>query len=396
MSKYLYYKNILAKERLPLAYVDLDLFDANVEAIRQRAGDKLIRIASKSIRCTDLMRRIFNNNPQYQGIMCYTVAEAIWLSEQGFDDLLVAYPTVQSTHIQAVAKTVKAGKRIYLMTDCVEHLQRIQAVAESEQVILPICVDLDMSSRWSFLHFGVHRSRLWNEATLNQYLSDLQRFPNLRLVAAMGYEAQIAGVGNQAKGKGIFNSIISGFQHRSRSEVAKRRKALVELIQSKVNTLTIVNGGGTGSLESTREEAVVTELAAGSGFYAPTLFDAYSRFQHLPAAGFALEIVRKPTKFIFTCLGGGYVASGAVGKEKAPSPYLPEGVQLTANEMAGEVQTPILYKGETNLQIGDPIFLRHSKAGELCEHFEELLLIANGAIEGRAKTYRGDGRCFLG
>lgn len=391
--KYSYYKEILKNERLPLAYVDLDMFDENIQAILKRSGTKNIRIASKSIRCVELMRRILNYSSQFQGIMCYSAEEAVWLNQQGFDDLLVAYPTLQEGAIIAVATEVKKGKHIYLMTDLKEHLHRIQAIAADENVIIPVALDIDMSSRWPFLHFGVHRSSVWNKDTLYKYLEVLKKCPNLKLLAAMGYEAQIAGVGDKAVGKAVMNNIIGAFQLRSKKEVAQRRKELVEILKKECPALNIVNGGGTGSLESTGEEDWVTELAAGSGFYAPALFDNYSHFKHLPAAGFAVEVVRHPQKNIYTCLGGGYVASGGIGKEKAPAPYLPEGMQLSANEMAGEVQTPIVYSGKLN--IGDPVFFRHSKAGELCEHFEELTLIKDGKIWGKAKTYRGEGRCFL-
>ena len=392
-SRYNRYKTILKNERLPLAYVDLDMFDENIQAILKRSGTKKIRIASKSIRCVALMQRILDFNSQFQGIMCYSAEEAVWLSQQGFDDLLIAYPTVQESSIRAVAEEVKKGKHIYLMTDLAEHLNMLQTVAAKSDVVLPVALDLDMSSRWSLLHFGVHRSSVWNKETLHKYLEALKSCPNLKLCATMGYEAQIAGVGNRVPGKSLMNSIISGLQQNSKKELAKRRKELVEILQKECPELSIVNGGGTGSLESTAEEDWVTELTAGSGFYAPALFDNYDHFRHLPAAGFALEVVRHPQQNIYTCLGGGYVASGAVGKEKAPAPYLPEGMKLTPNEMAGEVQTPIQYKG--SLEIGDPVFFRHSKAGELCEHFEELCLIKDGRILGKSKTYRGEGRCFL-
>jgi D-serine deaminase-like pyridoxal phosphate-dependent protein len=391
--KYSYYKEILKNERLPLAYVDLDMFDENIQAILKRSGTKKIRIASKSIRCVELMQRILDFNSQFQGIMCYSAEEAVWLSQQGFNDLLVAYPTVQETAIRAVAEEVKKGKHIYLMTDLAEHLNMLQTVAAKSDVVLPVALDLDMSSRWSLLHFGVHRSSVWNKESLHNYINVLKTCPNLKLCATMGYEAQIAGVGNKVPGKSLMNTIISSLQRISKKELAKRRKELVEILQKECPELSIVNGGGTGSLESTAEEDWVTELTAGSGFYAPALFDNYVHFRHLPAAGFALEVVRHPQQNIYTCLGGGYVASGAVGKEKAPAPYLPEGMKLTPNEMAGEVQTPIQYKG--SLEIGNPVFFRHSKAGELCEHFEELCLIKDGKISGKAKTYRGEGRCFL-
>ena len=59
------------------------------------------------------------------------------------------------------------------------------------------------------------------------------------------------------------------------------------------------------------------------------------------------------------------------------------------------MQTPIHYDGDSVLNLGDPIFLRHSKAGELCERFNTLLLVSDGAVSGQAATYRGEGQAFL-
>ena len=59
------------------------------------------------------------------------------------------------------------------------------------------------------------------------------------------------------------------------------------------------------------------------------------------------------------------------------------------------MQTPICYTGGAALSLGDPIFMRHSKAGELCERFNTLLLVSDGAVVGEAPTYRGEGQAFL-
>ena len=170
---------------------------------------------------------------------------------------------------------------------------------------------------------------------------------------------------------------------------------VVQVLEASGHALRFVNGGGTGSLESTREDPAVTELTAGSGFYAPCLFDGYRAFHHRPAVGFALPITRRPAPGIYTCHGGGYVASGAAGADRLPAPWLPEGARLLGTEGAGEVQTPVRYDGPLALRVGDPIFFRHAKAGELCERFDELLLIAGDVITARATTYRGDGKTFL-
>lgn len=394
-SQYEYYKNAFAAEELPFAFVDLDLFDKNVQDILPRAGQKKIRIASKSMRCTTLMRRVLESNKQYQGIMCYTALEAVWLSEQGFDDLLVAYPTYQKKHIAAVAQELQKGKKIYLMVDRMEHLDRLNEVGKASNTTILVCLDMDMSSKFPGIHFGVHRSSVNSVESTKTFVAKLKSRKHLRLVAAMGYEAQIAGLGDNVQGKGLMNLIIKKLKKSSIKEVAKRRAAIVDLLNKELGTLEIVNGGGTGSLETTSAEAVVTEVTVGSGFYSPTLFDNYSNFKHSPAAAFAIEIVRKPSANIYTCLGGGYVASGAAGTDKVPQPYLPMGCKLDKNEMAGEVQTPILYSSSYPINIGDPIFMRHSKAGELCERFKALLLLQNGQVVQRVNTYRGDGECFL-
>ena len=142
-------------------------------------------------------------------------------------------------------------------------------------------------------------------------------------------------------------------------------------------------------------EEAVTEVTVGSGLYSSSLFDSYSNFQHQPAAAFAVEIVRQPKENIYTCHGGGYIASGAVGVDKQPLPYLPEGFELMAQEGTGEVQTPIVNKSTEKIGLGDPVYFRHSKAGELCERFNNLIFIANGEIIDTVPTYRGEGMCFL-
>lgn len=392
---YPYYKNAFEGQAMPFAYVDLDFFDQNIKDILERANRKNIRIASKSIRCVQLMRRILDYSDQYQGIMCFTATEAVWLSRQGFDDLLVAYPTFQAKHIEGVAQEVQKGKKIYLMTDKLEHLQQINKIGERLKVKIPICMDLDVSSDFPGLHFGVYRSSLCTLESVKIYLEQLKKFPFVNLKGIMGYEAQIAGVGNQVPHQGVKNRLIRILQRRSIKEIRERRGKAIELVKEAVGVLDFVNGGGTGSVEVTSEEEGITEVAVGSGFYTPTLFDNYEHFQHLPASGYAIEIVRQPQQQIYTCLGGGYVASGPLGIDKLPKPYLPDGCELYPNEMAGEVQTPIYYKGKESLQIGDPIFFRHSKAGELCERFNELLLLKGGKVVEKTETYRGAGQCFL-
>ena len=392
---YAYYKEIFSRHPMPFAYLDLDLFDQNIRQIAARAGGKRVRLASKSLRSVSVIRRIFASNPCFQGIMCYTAPEAVYLASQGFDDLLVGYPAWNEQDIAAVARAVAAGTHITLMVDSREHVEQVETVALRQGVRLPLCLEIDMSMNLPGLHFGVWRSPLRTPEQARPVIERIISSPHLWLDGLMGYEAQIAGIGDNFPGHAPKNAIVRGLKRRSIREVAGRRAALVELLRTYDLSPRFVNGGGTGSLATTSREPVVTEITVGSGFYAPALFDNYRDFRYQPAAGFAIEIVRHPRPSIYTCLGGGYIASGSVGPEKQPQPYQPHGARLVSLEGAGEVQTPIRYEGTIPLKPGDPIFMRHSKAGELCERFKRLLLVKDGAIVDEVTTYRGDGQCFI-
>jgi D-serine deaminase-like pyridoxal phosphate-dependent protein len=281
------------------------------------------------------------------------------------------------------------------MIDCEEHVDFLEQIGGEENVVFPICMDIDMSSAFPGLHFCVRRSSITEAPQALAVWNVVRRAKHVRLDGVMGYEAQIAGVQDRVPGSSAKNMLIAFLKRRSLAELRRRRAAIVEALRAEGCQLRFVNGGGTGSVETTIAEDVVTEVAVGSGFYSPTLFDHYAQFRHLPAAGFAIEVVRQPTDTIYTCHGGGYIASGPPGRDRLPAPYLPQGAELLALEGAGEVQTPVRYTGPEVLTLGDPVFFRHAKAGELCERFNTLLLLHDGRIVNEVPTYRGEGQCFV-
>lgn len=392
---YDYYRQAFVGRRMPFAYLDLDLLDQNIREVAARASGKRVRLASKSLRSVTVLRRILAADSCFQGIMCFTAREAVYLAAQGFDDLLLGYPMWHADDIAAVARAITGGTHITLMIDSVEHVEQIEAVAAREGVHIPLCLDLDVALDMPGLHFGAWRSPLRTEAQARLVLERIKSSSHVWLDGVMGYEAQIAGVGNAYPGQALKNGLVRLLQRRSAHEVARRRAALVALATETLGPLRFVNGGGTGSISTTRMEPVVSEITVGSAFYGPALFDNYRDFRYAPAAGYAIEIVRRAAPTIYTCLGGGYAASGAAGKDKLPQPYLPADARLDSLEAAGEVQTPIHYDGRVALNLGDPIFMRHSKAGELCERFTHLLLVSEGTVVDEVTTYRGDGQSFL-
>jgi len=391
---YEHYRRALAGTRLPAAFVDLDHLGSNIANLRQRAGGLPIRLVTKSIRSVAISRRLLAAGPLFRGLLCYSPAEAAWLAAQGFDDLLVAYPSTEPDDLRAVASQLRLGRSITLMVDCAAQLERIDAVARAESVCMPVAIDLDMSSDFPGLRFGVYRSPVAGVAAALALAAEIARHPALRLDGLMGYEGQIAGLMDDVPGQGLKNAVVRFLKRRSIAEVNTRRHDTVAALKAAGHELRFVNGGGTGSFESTRQDSSVTELAAGSGLYLPTLFDHYRAFRALPAAGFALPVTRVPKPGIVTCAGGGYPASGPAGADRLPQPWLPAGCTLIANEGAGEVQTPVRHPDTVVFDVGDPLLFRHAKAGELCERFNTLSLIEGGRVVDVVTTYRGDGQCF--
>jgi D-serine deaminase-like pyridoxal phosphate-dependent protein len=392
------FEAIFEEVEAPFAFVDLDAMWSNSDAMLGRAAGKPIRVASKSVRCRALLGQILGRDARYQGLMTFTLPETLWLAEAGFENLLLAYPTADTGALEELAlRSVanSAGAPI-VMVDCADHLDAIESVLGGGAAPVRVCIDLD-AGWWAMggrIKVGPKRSPVHTVEQAVALAREIEGRPQLTLAALMSYEGQIAGVGDQPPGRRLRGAAIRGMQRRSAAELAERRAAVVAAIREFAD-LPIVNGGGTGSLELTGAEDAVTEVTAGSGFYAPTLFDAYSRFTLTPAAGFALPVVRKPTSAIATALGGGYLASGSGDAARLPSPWLPAGLELDAEEGAGEVQTPLSGLPARDLQIGDCVYMRHAKAGELCERFDVLHLVEGGEIVDQVPTYRGEGQTFL-
>src|SRR4051812_31301556 len=379
----------------PLAAVDLAAFDANAADLERRAGGTPIRLASKSVRCRALMDRALAR-PGFHGVMAFTLPEALWLAGLGRDDILVAYPTADRDALRTLAADERAAAAVAVMVDDAAQLDLADAAAGTPRAHeIRVCLDVDASWRpLRGVSIGVRRSPVHGPAAARRLAEEVVRRPGFRLAGVMAYEAQIAGAGDRPPGRPLLGAALRYIQPRSAAELAERRAAVVAAVRG-VAELEFVNGGGTGSLERTSAEDAVTECAAGSGLYGPTLFDTYSHFQPRPSALFALPVVRRPGRRAATLLGGGYLASGPSDRARLPQPYLPEGLQLDGREGAGEVQTPVLGAAADGLRVGDRVWLRHAKAGELCERFDTLHLIDGARIAESVPTYRGEGRTFL-
>ncbi|AGM02664.1 amino acid deaminase/aldolase [Amycolatopsis keratiniphila] len=377
----------------PFAIVDLDAFDANGADLLRRAAGKPIRVVSKSVRCRYLLERVLAR-PGFEGLMCYSLAEAVWHVEQGTsEDIVVAYPTADHGALRRLAANDRARAAISIMVDSPEHLDLVDAALGQGHPEIRVCLELDASWRpLPGVHIGTRRSPVFSPRQAADLARTILSRKGFRLVGMMAYEGQIAGLGDAA-GSGAKNSVIGWMQRKSIVEIAKRRAAAVRAVRALAD-LEFVNGGGSGSVESTGAEAAVTEIAAGSGLIGPTLFDGYAHFSPRPAAMFALPVVRRPAPKVATLFSGGYIASGPAESSRLPTPYLPEGLSLLGFEGAGEVQTPVSGEAARHLRLGDRVWLRHAKAGELAERFTHYHVVVGDRVDRTVPTYRGESQNF--
>jgi len=388
-------ESALAGVEPPFAVVDLDAFAHNAGDLVRRARAKPLRVASKSVRCRALLRRALDR-PGFHGLMTFTLRETLWLHGHGFEDLLLGYPTTDRAALAQLAE-LDAERPPALMVDGVEQLDLVDAAAPAPARRRPlrVCIEFDTSLELGGgrVRIGPKRSPLLTPDQARELARAVVSRPGFELAGVMGYEGHVAGVGDDPPNP-LLGAGVRAMQRAAVAQVAERRAAIVAAVRE-VADVPLVNGGGSGSIDTTAAEPVVTEITAGSGLLAPALFDRYRAFRPRPAALFCLPVVRRPGDGVATLLGGGYVASGPAGRDRLPQPYLPAGLKLTALEGAGEVQTPLAGPGAGALRPGDRVYLRHAKAGELCERFNALLLLEGDRVVDEAPTYRGEGKAFL-
>lgn len=382
---------------LPAAVVDLDALRGNADLLVARAHGRPIRVASKSVRCRRVLADALGR-PGFAGVMVFSLAEALWLAGEGYDDILVAYPSVDRAALAALAADPVAASRIVIMADDPAHLvlaERAWADAGArESSPLAVCLDVDASLRVGRIHLGARRSPLRTPREAARAARAVAGTPGLALAGLMFYDAQIAGLPDTS-------AAVRAVKRASDRELRQRRGAVVAAVAAELDRLgapplRLVNGGGSGSLERTGADVALTEVAAGSGLYAPASFDGYRGWSPRPALHLVVPVVRRPAPGFATAYGGGYVASGPGGPSRLPTPVWPPGLRLLGAEGAGEVQTPVRASraaGEAP-RVGEALWLRPTKAGEPLERFNRVWLVEGGSLVGCAPTYRGEGRCF--
>ncbi|HMT49973.1 MAG TPA: amino acid deaminase/aldolase, partial [Dietzia sp.] len=282
----------------PLAALHLPSLRANLADLTTRAGGTRIRIASKSVRCRGVLEEVLGHglrgDAAVRGVMAYSLAEAIWLVGEGCDDVLLGYPTVDRGALAALGRDPRALDAVTLMVDDVRQLEIARDAGAGGA---RVCVDVDASLRLGPIHLGVRRSPLRGPVEVEPLVRSAVGL-GFRVVGAMFYEAQVAGVPDDVRGVGLVKALSM-----------RRLLGLRAAVAATITDLTgqrpeIVNSGGSGSVAESAADPAVTEVTAGSGLYVPGLFDHYRSFTPRPSLFFALPAVRTPARGLTTFLYG--------------------------------------------------------------------------------------------
>lgn len=377
----------------PVMVVDLDAFDANAADLARRAAGKPIRVASKSLRVPALIERALATSG-FHGVLAYTLREALWLERESItDDVVIAYPTVDRGGLAELVASPSSAAHVTLMVDDVAQLDVVDSVRSSHAVPVRVALDIDAGLRIGGQHVGPKRSPVHDVEDVVSLARHITERPGFALVGVMTYEGQVAGVPDDVPSQRARSLVVRRLKAASMSQLAERRHVIAERLAELVE-LEFWNAGGSGSVQSTAADAAVTEIAAGSGLLVPGLFDHYQSFTPRPAAFYGLPVTRKPSDALATVHGGGFIASGAAGADRAPTPWAPPGLHLTSLEGAGEVQTPLTGHPAAMLRVGDLVWFRHAKSGELFEHTNSVRLLAGDQFVDEVPTYRGCGNAW--
>lgn len=377
----------------PFACIDLEALDWNIKMVNVQSKGKDIRIATKSIRSVELLQYIAERLDNHSGWMTFDCQETLFLLERGFTHILLGYPQMERESIELMIPYIAQGADITFMIDREEHWRLLHEIGLQHNIVLKVCIDVNVSTDFKWIYFGTQRSSLKQVEDVKSLLMKMKEFPNTEVIGIMGYEAQIAGVVDRPVIRWQ-QPLIQFLKKRSMTLIGQLRRDTVNQIKKACPSIQFVNGGGSGSIDFTVQAKEVTELTIGSAFYFPALFSRYKQLPFKSAASYALRVTRIPEDGIAVCHGGGYTASGAIGIDKAPVPFWPNNLYLLKNEGPGEVQTPLLDKDRI-LSVGDTVFFRHAKAGELCERFLKIHGRRGDKYVKAFKTYRGEGGCFI-
>lgn len=385
---YNYYHEAFADRALPFAYVDLDQLEAHIRSVLDTSGNKLLRVDARVLRCPEIIERVMRSDARFHGVKCATVAEALYLADYSeLNDFLVSFPVVQTAAIQRLCDAIAQGHGLTLTVDDIDRLAGLDEAAGAAGITLALCVEIDAS-----IHLNDDR------ASRRSAVHDTEALVELARAIAERAHLWFRGVlifDTQRETPTGHHRVRARALDRDGQHLRDSRAAVVSALSDAGLAPALVDCAGVGALAFNAEDPSVTEITVGAAFFGLADASATAARTDTPAAGYASEIMRHTDTRLYATLSGGYTAPDTSDGAMLPAVYLPRGAAIDDLPGAGVGQLPI-FDAEDDLAVGAPVFMRPANASELCERFDRLVLMQEGAIVGHARTYRAIGDQFGG
>ena len=381
------YEAIFGDLEPPFAFCDLDAVWSNAAEMLGRAGGKPIRVASKSVRCRDLLAPHPRARPRLSRPADLHAARGLLARRRRASRTSsVAYPTADRTRAgraRAADRGRARPRRRCVMVDSVAHLDLIEAATGRRRRArsVRVCIELDVGW-WPLGGPDQDRAEALPVRTPEQareLAQEIERRAGVAPGRADGLRGPHRGRRRRGAGTAAARTSRSGDAAALGARAARKRRAAVVAAVREVAELEFVNGGGTGSIAATAAEPAVTEVAAGSGFYAPVLFDHYSSLR--AASGRGLRARRRP-QAVAADRDRARRRLRRLRRRRAatasPSPTCRAGCGSTRSRAPARSRRRCSASPRRALEVGDRVYFRHAKAGELCERFNSLHLVEGG------------------
>lgn len=232
----------LARVGTPSLLIDLDVFDANLQAMADLVAAQGIRLRphAKAHKTSIIARRQVAAGAV--GICCQKLSEAYPFAAAGIESIHISNEFVGEDKL-AMATALAAVTQLSVCVDSLSQVAVLAAAAERAGVVVTVFAEVDV---------GQQRCGVRDAPALLRLVDAILRMPNLRFGGIQAYHGGIQHLRDWAE------------RRRGAQRAAERAGGFVAALRSRGVDCPVVTGGGTGSVEFDIESGVFNEVQPGS------------------------------------------------------------------------------------------------------------------------------------
>jgi len=223
----------------PGLVVDIDVFDANVQAMADllRGSGKTIRPHVKTHRTPELARLQLVDGAV--GVTCATMGEVEAFVDAGFDDVLLANELVDPDKMERLASTARRS-RVAVAVDAPETLVPLARAASEASVVIGVLIDVDVL---------IHRCGVGSVKEARGLAAAIDSLAGIELAGVMGFEGRLRPhVADRSARIASAYAILS---------------ETVSALREAGHRVDVVSAAGTSTLREAIADPTITEIQAG-------------------------------------------------------------------------------------------------------------------------------------